>query len=700
VILYCIVTAAINALASIVLGLAVYVKEKKEGRNYGFPWFAATVAAWSAFYLGWQLAPDDATALAWCRFFTAAAILPPITYFHFVTRVLRLRWPRMVWAGYAAALLFAALSPSSWLVAGVTPRAGFPFWPVPGLLYPLYLLVFFAYVVAAVALLYRGLQTSEGLRRNQLRFVLLGTAVGFCGGSTNFFLWYNIPIPPIGNGLVAFYVLCVGYAIIRFRLMEVNVLIARISVYAVMVLLLALFAPGLVWTLAHLPLAAGTYGALMPVVFASVIATAFLFMFAPALRRRIDGFVEQRVLGDRLANRELLRSLAAQISSAEDDAMLYNEVVAGVSDALDVVDVAIYTRTEFETDYTRRAVSPHSIRSAETFPDASLLIRTLQESHRSVLLDEVEYGAAGTKSDYFFELRRKQGIELAVPVVGDTFFYGFITLGPRRSHALFNDTDVTLLEAIGLQIGLSLRARQLERRASQTEKLISLGTLAAGLAHELRNPLTSIQTFSALMQERAGDADFQIEFGDVVRRDVNRIASIVENVAAFAESNKVEMTAVHLSDVLRTVSEIARPESQRTGAKIMMPERTVPPVRGNHSQLLQVFLNLVQNAQQAMEGRPDAAITLGFEARLAEGPAPMICVTVADNGPGIDPALLPHIFEPFTTTKATGERRGKHGMGLGLAIVKRIVQHHHGEINVTSQPGRGTTFRVYLPQHV
>ncbi len=698
-ILYCIVTAAINALASIVLGLAVYLKEKKEGRNYGFLWFAVAVASWSSFYLGWQLAPDADAALWWCRVLTAAAILPPVTYFHFVTRVLRLRWPRLVWSGYGFSVVFAGASASSLLVAGVTPRLGFPYWPVPGPLYPVYLLVFFAYVVAAVLLLVRGLQTSEGLRRNQLRFVLMGTAVGFIGGSTNFFLWYNIPIPPVGNGLVAFYVLCVGYAIIRFRLMEVNVLVARMAVYGVMVMLLAFFVPAVVWTLSHLPLARETYGELMPVVFASVIATAFLFMATPTLRRRVDGFVEQRVLGDRLANRELLRSLAAQISSAEDDAMLYNDVVTGVSDALDVADVGIYTRTEFETDYSRRAVSPRSTRGAESFPDASLLIRTLQDEHRSVLLDEVEYGAAGTKSDYFFELRRKLGVELAVPIVGDTFFYGFLTLGPRRGHALYNDVDMSLLEAIGLQIGLSLRARQLERRASQTEKLISLGTLAAGLAHELRNPLTSIQTFSALMKERSGDADFQQEFGDVVRRDVNRIASIVENVAAFAESNKVEMTAVQLPEVLRTVSEIVRPESQRTGAKVVLSNRGVPAVRGNHSQLLQVFLNLVQNAQQAMEGRPESCITLGFESRLTDGPTPMICVTVVDNGPGIDPALLPHIFEPFTTTKATGERRGKHGMGLGLAIVKRIVQHHHGEINVTSQPGRGTTFRVYLPQY-
>jgi signal transduction histidine kinase len=97
-----------------------------------------------------------------------------------------------------------------------------------------------------------------------------------------------------------------------------------------------------------------------------------------------------------------------------------------------------------------------------------------------------------------------------------------------------------------------------------------------------------------------------------------------------------------------------------------------------------------------MDGRADSRLAIGFD--LQEGSQdPLLCVSVSDNGPGIEPALLPHIFDPFTTTKSTGERLGKHGMGLGLAIVKRIVQHHHGEIRVSSVVGEGTTFRVYLP---
>ncbi len=699
-ILYCILTSAINTLASLVLAWAVYSRKPRSPANVLFSGFALSGMVWSAFYFLWQTAADAATALLYTRLLTVAAIVIPVVYFHFVTRLLGEERRLEMRLGYALAIVFGVLTLwSPWMVTGVVRKAGFPFWPTPGLAYPAYLLAFFYYFVVPAWMLAGGCRRAHGLRRNQLSLVLLGTAIGFLGGATNFFLWYDIPIPPVGNGLVAVYVVAVGYAIIRFRLMDFDLLVARVVAYFGLTLVLALVTPVIIGSIHRWSLSPAVELDFLTLYFASVISTAVLMAVLPELRRKIDSFLEQRVLGRRLADSELLGRLAATISSASDESALFSEVVDSVAEALDVTDAAVYTRTEFETDFTRRAATPARRESGlRLFAESSPLAHLVQTAQHGVLLDEVVHGAVTTGREYYADLRQRQGFELIVPIIGDTFFYGFLTLGPRAGRALYNDIDLSLLDAIGLQIGLNLRARQLERRASQTEKLIALGTLAAGLAHELRNPLVSIQTFSALLKERGGDPDFQQEFGNVVQRDVNRIASIVENVAAFAESNKVEMISVNLPDVLRTVAEIVRPELQRTGIELTLPVITQSVVRGNYSQLLQVFLNLVQNAIQALDGRTDGVIRFELDLRVTDSQQPLVCASVTDNGPGIDAAMRAHIFEPFTTTKATGLRRGKHGMGLGLAIVKRIVQHHQGDIDVQSAPGHGTTFRVHLPQ--
>ncbi len=693
-ILYCLLSAWLNAIASLVLGATVYFKNPRDPRTVTFGAVTLSVAIWSALYALWQVATDEGSALLLARWFSAAAVLIPVLYFHFTTKLTGRERPVETQVGYVMSVPLFALSFSAWIVEGVRPRMMFPHWPVPGPLYPLYLCVFFYYLLRSWQLLYAEMRVASFLRRNQLRYVLAFTVAGFAGGATNFPLWYGLPVPPVGNILVGAYMVGVGYAVVRFRLMEFDQLLARAVVYGLLVLAAGMLVP-YVATASGL-LAAGESG-LMPVYFIFVLLAGLVFWNVPRARRGIDSLLEQRLEAGRVQGRETLRALAARLSSARDEAGMFEEAVVGVRAALDVEDVAIYTRTEFETNFTRRAFAGRGVLPAG-FAEGSALSRMLQDRRASVWCDEVVHGASDLTRAPFASLR-EHGLELAVPVQGDTLFYGFLALGPRRCESLYSDAELSLLETVALQIGLNLRARQLERRSSQTEKLIALGTLAAGLAHELRNPLTSVQTFAALLDEERPDPDMLKEFGAVVRRDVARIAGIVENVSAFASSNEVELTRLDLAEVLRAAEEIVHAEAERIGAKIELPsERESVRVRANHGQLLQVFVNLLQNALQAFGEGGAGRVWLRIERQSLVGGDPMVCVVVEDNGPGIDPALLPRVFEPFTTTKNTGARRGRQGMGLGLAIVKRIVQNHAGEIRVASTPGQGAVFRVFFPQ--
>lgn len=695
---YLIITAFLNFLAAILLAFAVVLRSRNNRLNLQFGIFAFFVALWAAVYVLWQITDDADRALFFTRLLLFPAFFVPITYLHFVTRLCNEDRTWLMRFGYASACVFAALSFTPSMVREVTPSMELAFWPRAGGAFIYYLVWFAALMFVALWQLQHHARHSSGPRSSQLRMIFMGTVIGFAGGATNFPLWYDLPVPPIGNGLVFIYLVMVAHAVSRYQLPLVTHDFAYAAIYVGMgvtfsctiLLLGVVMAPALGIAI--------TSELLLNGFLLSLVVSLFFLWAVPRMHRTAERVMAQTYLRHRKTQLLQLKALGNRIVTLGTEQEIFSSTVREIARVFNLQAAAAYSRTEFDRDFQLRAAHGWLECPAE-LPIDNVLSRMLQGHVGPVLIDgsEMEYGPA-ILSDLEY-MRRKLPVEAVFPIASDDFLSGVLLLGARQSGERYTEAELALLESTCLQVAVTLRARQLERRASQTEKLISLGTLAAGLAHELRNPLTSVQTFTALLKERHPDPESLREFGAVVERDVNRIASIVDNVAAFAESNKVVMASVDLTELLGTVADIVHPELVRTGVTLEVPTLKLPPVRGNTSQLLQVFLNLTQNAIQALEGRKDGRIVFKLETRLVDVPQPLLFVSVADNGPGIDPIVLPQVFEPFATTKSTGLRVGKEGMGLGLAIVKRIVQHHHGDIDVDSAVGNGTTFRVHLPIH-
>ncbi|MEO6992613.1 MAG: ATP-binding protein [Lacunisphaera sp.] len=684
-----------NFLAAGILAFAVVVRGRKDSINVSFGVFALMIGCWSASYSLWQISADAARALFFCRLLMVFAYFVPVSFLRFVAKLCGEDRAWMVRIGYVISGGFVLLNFTPLMVARVETMRSFEFWPVAGRLYWLYLVFFGVVTLHAAWLLLKNLRTATGGRATQLRSIFIASLIGFGGGATNFPLWYGVAVPPIGNPLVFLYLLIMAHAASRYQLPLVTYDFIHAAVYIGFSVTLAVaYVFGLTLTAPLFDYELTPERMLTHFMLCVVVALFFVWA-VPRLSRGVNRLLAQTFLRRRNTQQLQLKALGQRIVTLGSEQEIFENSVREITRAFSLEAAAVYARTEFEPDY--------QLRAAQGWPQAepalavgSVLVRVLQLRMEPVLLDGSEGEMPPDALVELDTLRRKMPFEAFFPIASDDFLSGVLVLGHREESERYTEAELALLESTCLQIAVNLRARQLERRASQTEKLISLGTLAAGLAHELRNPLVSIQTFAALLKERGTDLDFQQEFSAVVQRDVNRIASIVENVASFAESNRVQMTPVSLSEVLHAAAELARPELLRAKVELVLPAVESPRVTANYSQLLQVFLNLVQNAAQAMDGRTGNRLAIEFD--VQEGTQdPLLCVSLTDNGPGIEPALLPHIFDPFTTTKSTGERRGKHGMGLGLAIVKRIVQHHHGEIQVSSVVGQGTTFRVYLP---
>lgn len=237
--------------------------------------------------------------------------------------------------------------------------------------------------------------------------------------------------------------------------------------------------------------------------------------------------------------------------------------------------------------------------------------------------------------------------------------------------------------------------RELEEDLKRADRLALMGTLAAGLAHEIRNPLGGIKGAAQLLR-RSGDGNSTLrEFTDIMIREVDRVDQLIEQLLDLSRPAQLSLAPVNIHEILEDVLLL---ESQTVGNReIDIRKRfdpSLPSIRGDRAQLTQVFLNLVKNAFQAMERSGALTVTTRVETdyhihEQGVGPNRFIWVDLADEGSGIREEDLAHIFSPFFTTKI-------NGTGLGLATCYSIIKEHGGTIRVESTEGKGSTFKVSL----
>ena len=230
--------------------------------------------------------------------------------------------------------------------------------------------------------------------------------------------------------------------------------------------------------------------------------------------------------------------------------------------------------------------------------------------------------------------------------------------------------------------------KKLEQQIIQSERLAAMGQMIGGFAHELNNPLTSILGMSELLQE--GEAPESVRKQMVVlQQQARRAAEIVQNLMYFSRPPAPGKTPIDLSELVQRTLHLHAYSLRKSNITVdFLKETSVPVVSGDAHQLMQVFLNLILNSEQAMrEVRDRGTLRIRIEKQEKS-----VSVIFQDDGPGISPDILPNIFDPFYTTKRPGR-----GTGLGLSICKAILREHGGEIEASSGPGGGAVFLVTLP---
>lgn len=286
--------------------------------------------------------------------------------------------------------------------------------------------------------------------------------------------------------------------------------------------------------------------------------------------------------------------------------------------------------------------------------------------------------------------------ELTVPVKVGGRVWGIINLDSDQTGH-YDDTTVLRIELLAEMVASSIdfrlqteRERKLTSSLAEAEKLSTMGHLVAGIAHEVNNPLAAILGCAQLFEGHTGNADLDASMA-MIRTQAKRAGDLVRQLLAFARMGRPDDREIlNLAEMVREAIDLVIPHLRVSGVPVecrIMDESLLAEV--NRTQIQQVLVNLVTNAQQAMSGagQRDGRIRIELE-KVAERAE----IRVIDNGPGIPPETRQKIFDPFFTTKESGK-----GTGLGLSISRDIALFHHGALTCLSHPGEGCEFSLTLP---
>ncbi|MDB5472849.1 MAG: hypothetical protein JWP99_152 [Devosia sp.] len=322
--------------------------------------------------------------------------------------------------------------------------------------------------------------------------------------------------------------------------------------------------------------------------------------------------------------------------------------------------------------------------AAEAFFGASLSMLTRQR-----LDDLVAFGSPVIGLVETVALRRAPMTEYRVRVGSSRF-------GDERIADVFasplSDSD----GRIALLIQERTMADKIDRQMVSRGAARSVTGLASMLAHEIKNPLSGIRGAAQLLEQTVSSDE--IPLARLIREETDRIVHLIDRVEVFGDERPMERDPINIHVVLDRVKLLARNGVARGITFSEEYDPSLPPVYGNRDQLIQVFLNLVKNAAEALERtqKPEIKFSTAFRPGIrisvmgvSERISLPLEIIIEDNGPGVPPDILPFLFDPFVTTKTNGS-------GLGLALVAKIVGDHGGVIDCESRPGR-TKFRILLP---
>jgi signal transduction histidine kinase len=569
-----------------------------------------------------------------------------------------------------------------------------------------YFYVFGLLAVALTSLWRRGEKSSSRAIRDRIRFLAAVGALAMTFTLADFVAFLGVNLPPIGAVLAVVFLFVLAESLTRPRLADLYELSGRLLVSTALAFALA----GIFYVFITY---IGRFGAMY--LNAVLAAIVFLVLFEPLqteFETRINRFFFRERYDLESSVGDLRRRLAHTLEIEE----MIQVVIAGLERSRRVTTCAVYLRDQdgngFDLVGTIGAAPPNRLESLAMRP---LLERLTNSMSLEELAREAE-AVPGTAEAMVPVLTAAEALgtlksSVVLAIRGDNDeLVGLLCVADDRVKDAFTPEEVVLLETVAAQMGVAISNSQIYNRMKERDRLAALGSMAAGLAHEVKNPLGAIKGAAQLLEEVAQSAKDQDpttqEFLGIILEETDRLNRVVGSFLDYARPHAGNPVPLDINAaVRRSVQILSSQKADDVDVRLELGDR-LPRASIDPEKLRQVLMNLVQNAAQAMNGAGKVTITTGHRraprsawvtsppsgnsGRLPPDDVEVVEISVSDTGPGISQKVLQNLFVPFFTTKETGT-------GLGLAISQSIVQNAGGSIQVQSQPGAGSKFTITLP---
>jgi len=645
--------------------------------------------------------PDQ--ALFWARFLQVGVIFLPVTLAHLCLLIGHIRVPRLFFLAYAIDFVLVAGNFGDFVVKSVH-YVGYAYYSVAG---PGFWVLVSTYALPSivVVLLIRKRKTLSPMHARRLTNMVIAAVAMIIFGTNDSlpilgryeYPLIHMKIFPFGSAAAIFYGIIVGHSVLQDHLLDIHVTLSEVAARVVRCLFLFIISLFLLLVATVVRPHAFTIftfcSALVVLMLSAVIASIFF----PRIFGGGGDKTERRILGDRFEYHDQVQAFIQNVRTYPEPEFLFEELDDVLNNTMRVRGCHIILLDDATRSFMLyHAYPPQPRVNLPEMQINSPVFRYFQQKHGHFLCCNPAY--VPPRESPVEKAAREQlrpfATEFCFPFYSGEDLVGMLLLGPKVNKDLFTPHDLRLLGQLASNLGLMLNQVRLRNQLQVAHEQDLLGRMSGGLAHDLNNLLTPVQTLLQLFSEGVMDQEGMDQLLPVALRNLETVRTYVNEALFFSRTSALNGRAAGLEETVRDAVALVTTSAEKKGVEFLFNPEVEAVVEMDAVLIKRLLCNLLSNAVDASPAGSYVTVRLTTLPKTELG-RDWFRLQVIDQGEGISAENLRRVFTPYFTTKNTGD--GKRGFGLGLAIARKIVHLHGGNLSIASREKKGTTVQVDLP---